>query len=369
MVFERAFPTSIDIFCAVVDNFGDIGVCLRLSRVLAGEGLRVRLYVDDMAVAARLIQGEVTPNLTIIPWEANLSYQDCADLVIEAFACNLPAQVLDVMKARETPTVWVDLEYLSAEDWVAGCHAIPSRHPATGLMKTLFFPGFDTRTGGLIYESDLRRARDHFSPEDWRHEKGLPAPASDTLDFSLFCYRTAPEDDLYSGLIAQPHPVRVIRPGRATGKTPEIVAEQGSLTLINAPFYTQEDYDRLLWSMDLNFVRGEDSFVRAQFSAKPLIWNIYYQEEGAHFVKMDAFLRLYGGSFSSSDAESLADFHDLWNERGHKNPDSWQNLPKTLERFSDGARNWADRLMTQPSLADRLLDFACQHNRTMKQKL
>ena len=44
-----------DVFCAVVDNYGDIGVCWRLSRQLAAEhGIAVRLWVDDLKPFARL---------------------------------------------------------------------------------------------------------------------------------------------------------------------------------------------------------------------------------------------------------------------------------------------------------------------------
>ena len=46
---------SWDIFCTVVDNYGDIGVCWRLARQLAAEhGFAVRLWVDDLASFARL---------------------------------------------------------------------------------------------------------------------------------------------------------------------------------------------------------------------------------------------------------------------------------------------------------------------------
>ncbi len=42
-------PITCDIFCAVVDNYGDIGVCWRLARQLAHEhGMTVRLWVDDL---------------------------------------------------------------------------------------------------------------------------------------------------------------------------------------------------------------------------------------------------------------------------------------------------------------------------------
>ncbi len=46
-----AAPRQIacDIFCEVIDNFGDIGVCWRLARQLASEhGWQVRLFVDDL---------------------------------------------------------------------------------------------------------------------------------------------------------------------------------------------------------------------------------------------------------------------------------------------------------------------------------
>ncbi|MGV7245627.1 elongation factor P maturation arginine rhamnosyltransferase EarP, partial [Caballeronia sp. M23-90] len=40
---------ACDIFCEVIDNFGDIGVCWRLARQLKAEhGWQVRLFVDDL---------------------------------------------------------------------------------------------------------------------------------------------------------------------------------------------------------------------------------------------------------------------------------------------------------------------------------
>ena len=38
-----------DIFCTVIDNYGDIGICWRLARQLrVDDGQRVRLWVDDL---------------------------------------------------------------------------------------------------------------------------------------------------------------------------------------------------------------------------------------------------------------------------------------------------------------------------------
>jgi hypothetical protein len=45
-------PLQWDVFCRVIDNFGDIGVCWRLATQLAGQGQRVRLWVDDASALA-----------------------------------------------------------------------------------------------------------------------------------------------------------------------------------------------------------------------------------------------------------------------------------------------------------------------------
>ncbi|NWD52933.1 elongation factor P maturation arginine rhamnosyltransferase EarP, partial [Pseudomonas gingeri] len=48
-------PANWDIFCTVVDNYGDIGVTWRLARQLVAEhGLAVRLWVDDLRAFERL---------------------------------------------------------------------------------------------------------------------------------------------------------------------------------------------------------------------------------------------------------------------------------------------------------------------------
>ncbi len=49
-------------------------------------------------------------------------------------------------------------------------------------------------------------------------------------------------------------------------------------------------FDRLLWSADLNVVRGEDSLVRALWAGAPFIWQLYPQHDGAHRRKLQAFL-------------------------------------------------------------------------------
>lgn len=199
---------SIDLFCRVVDNFGDIGVCWRLAQQLVrDQGCRVRLFVDDFQTFARIERTldssadlQTLNGVTILRWDDAViaaHYAAPADAVIEAFACDLPQIVIDRMVAAPIPPVWLDLEYLSAEDWVESHHAIPSLNPSTGLQKTLFFPGFTPKTGGLSRETGLIDRRKAFQSDekaqnDWRTQHSLPPLLPGTLDISLFCYDDAP---------------------------------------------------------------------------------------------------------------------------------------------------------------------------------
>jgi len=51
---------------------------------------------------------------------------------------------------------------------------------------------------------------------------------------------------------------------------PGTPVRRGQLALHAIPFLAQDRYDELLWACDLNFVRGEDSFVRALCRREPL---------------------------------------------------------------------------------------------------
>ena len=80
---------------------------------------------------------------------------------------------------------------------------------------------------------------------------------------------------------------------------------RGALTVRVLPFVPQDDYDRLLWACDVNFVRGEDSFVRAQWAGQPFLWHIYLQDENLHHVKLRAFLQRYAAD-ADGPIDSLA---------------------------------------------------------------
>ncbi|MBU3736703.1 MAG: elongation factor P maturation arginine rhamnosyltransferase EarP, partial [Methylobacterium sp.] len=305
---------NFDIFCHVVDNYGDIGICWRLARQLHAEhGVAVRLWIDDLPALQRLCP-EADPSrdaqrvsgIDIRRWNTDFAPVRPADVVIEAFGCPLPENYLQAMAARPRAPVWINLEYLSAEPWIDGCHALPSPHPRLPLTKHFFFPGFSAASGGLLREQDLieRRTQLQQDPAALWQRLGISPPEPEQTTVSLFCYDNAPVTGLLSAWHQAGTPLRCLMPaGRGLAEVaawfdhslppPGERFARDRLQLEVLPFLRQEDYDLLLWACDCNFVRGEDSFVRAQWAGRPLVWQAYVQQEQTHQLKLAAFLDRY----------------------------------------------------------------------------
>lgn len=373
-----------DIFCAVVDNYGDIGVCWRLARQLAAEhGLPVRLWVDDL-VSLQKICPEIDPSLAaqfacrveVRQWGAPLVFDCPAEVVIEAFGCELPSSYVAAMAALHDKPVWINLEYLSAEKWVEGCHGLPSPHPRLPLTKYFFFPGFSPATGGLLAEHGLLERRRKFRADPaqrslfWR-SIGLPAPQAGECRVSLFGYENMALPGLLQAWSESPFPIFCLVPEGPLAKGVAAwfglhdvrlgaSVQRGSLSVHVLPFVEQALYDELLWACDCNFVRGEDSFVRAQWAALPFVWHIYPQQEDAHWVKLRAFLDHYCAALPAEAALALRNFWEAWN-RGEGAGVAWADFWRQREVLEQHARAWADERMEQGDLAANLVQF-CQKN-------
>ncbi len=370
-----------DIFCSVVDNYGDIGVCWRLARQLAG-GLdqSVRLWVDDLA-SFQCICGAVDPAhetqmvgaVEVRRWSAMFPPAEPRAIVIEGFGVRLPANYLAAMAARTPPPVWINLEHLSAEPWVDGCHGLPSPHPTLPLTKYFFFPGFTLATGGLLIERELAPARVAFQADTqararfW-HRLGV-APGAAALRVSLFCYDNAALAGLVAAWSTGASPVLCVVPGGVaadrlstlldTKFAPGTHAVRGSLTVAAIPFLDADAYDRLLWACDVNFVRGEDSFVRAQLAARPLIWQAYVQSADAHLTKQAAFLERYVEGLDGATAAALRDIHVAWNRQSSAIAECWRSFISARAAADQHALAWAARLERGGNLSIRLAEF-CQ---------
>src|SRR5512135_1854154 len=214
-----------DLFCRVVDNFGDVGVSWRLARQLAVEhGKRVRLWLDDLTVLAKL-RPEIDPGYDIQRLEGvevarlfePFVVDEVGEVVVETFGCDPPEPYVLAMAQCARKPRWINLEYLSAEDWVEGSHALPSPNPRLPLVKHFFFPGFTPRTAGLLREHGLLQRRDAFQADAgaqaafWRSIAGRSPPAN-ALKVSVFGYTGAPFEALWRSAIGYPGPVWLVAP-------------------------------------------------------------------------------------------------------------------------------------------------------------
>lgn len=368
-----------DIFCKVIDNFGDIGVSWRLAADLAARGEQVRLWVDDARALAWMAPdgcaGVEVRTLAQALDGALVAGLPASDVWVETFGCDIPAEFINAstprIEAGLTRPVWLNLEYLSAETYVERSHALPSPArgaPVAGNVKWFFYPGFTPRTGGLLREPDLLQRQAGFDAAAWiaRLQPRLvwepmsAQPVDGARRISLFCYEPAALAGLLRQLDQAPTPTHLlVTSGRATAAVKAIFNDQNSLqpgpnqlnqlSISYLPHLTQRDYDHLLWACALNFVRGEDSVVRAIWAGKAFVWQIYPQEDGVHQAKLDAFLdRLQA-------PPSLRAAHQAWNAQ-----DCETALPAMAENLADWQRAAQDAravLLAQPDLVSALLQF------------
>lgn len=387
-------PMVWDVFCRVIDNFGDIGVCWRLCADLARRGHTVRLWVDDgsaldwMAPGAR--QGQ-WPGVQVLDWglastPAMILPLPPADVWIEGFGCEIATEFI-ASRAISTraeaqkplkPPVWINLEYLSAEPYVERCHGLPSpimQGPAKGWVKHFYYPGFTAGTGGLLREpsanDDQRQA--------WLQSQGV-SWAGERL-VSLFCYEPAALPAALAAWIHAAEPtLLLVTPGRAARATetalgttasraspqgngttdPSKSQQWGSLSVHYLRPLPQPEFDSLLRYCDLNFVRGEDSLVRAIWAGRPFVWHIYPQDDGAHALKLAALLE-------TMEADTtVRHLHAAWNglpartlgllpETDDSPHPDWSALP--LAPWQDQVRRWRARLLEQPDLVSALMSF------------
>ena len=313
-----------DIFCRVIDNYGDIGVCWRLAVGLAARGERVRLWVDD-ASALHWMAPEGAQGVEVRPWTQPIQTDNLTvgDILVEAFGCEVAPEFIaayaENTRATGRNAIWINLEYLSAEGFAERSHGLPSpvmAGPGAGLIKRFFYPGFTAGTGGLLREADLAERQARFNRAAWLQQLGMEFQGERLV--SLFCYEPPALDELLDRLAADPHPTRLlVTTGRATAAIRACIENKNSshpawnkrnaLSFSYLPTLTQRDFDHLLWACDLNFVRGEDSLVRALWAGKPFVWQIYPQHDDAHHSKLEAFLNVLNAPLS------LRAFHHVWN--------------------------------------------------------
>ena len=355
---------SWDIFCKVIDNYGDVGVCWRLSADLASRGHRVRLWVDDTRALAWMAPGALDgayAGVRVLPWarmrdSATLDALEPADVWVEGFGCEPEPEFVARRFATATPDtgdrpsapVWINLEYLSAEAYAARAHGLPSpiQHgPAKGQRRWFFYPGLTPATGGLLREPDLECRQSDFDRAAWLASHGI-GWAGERL-VSLFCYEPQALGALLEQCRRGPDAtLLLVTAGRAAAAAGALLGveplaregagpiTEGALSVVFLPRLAQREFDHLLWACDVNFVRGEDSLVRALWAGRALVWQIYPQHDDAHHVKLHALME------ALDMPASLRQCHLAWNGIG----------PEQLPALEPGP--WGEALQrTRRSLA------------------
>ena len=362
----------LDVFCHIVDNYGDAGVCWRLTRRLAqlqatGKYDSIRLFCDELTLLNFLAGGNAlqvakSSGFEIHPWSdaAKKAQEACPDAVLETFSCDLPKEYLKIIR-QHPHCQWINIEYLSAEPWIDSHHGMASS--GTTPPRYFFFPGF-THASGSILKGPFAWSIAESLKNTWQHRR------QEALAMSLFCYDTEKIQVMLNCLTSKSIPIDVLvcfgQAQASAGSFLKVPFEPGSvidhhgIRFIGLPFVSQEDYDSLLANCDLNIVRGEDSFVRAQWASKPFIWDIYPQSENAHQIKLEAFIKRYGAALSPPDLATL---------KSLMNFDLSDLSKQNLEKLKICAKNWTshlEELTADGDLAEKLVDFIEERLKSVK---
>ena len=344
------------IFCRIVDYFGDAGFCWRLAVALRGLGVdQVTLVIDRLNILDDLRGSQRVSVVTVLPWNVveeqwqrhGVPKAHQADVVIEAFACNPPPVYLQSLKSHAQ---WITLDYLATEPWADSVHGQQSpspafQHPAAKTRRWAV-PGFSKATGGLLHGSWR-----HITPSErssWRARLAGRPIDDDVFLVMAFGYQDAPWSTLETLLSKQlPDGFKSYQLWRPGGIE-----------------YSQVEFDEILQSCDLNFVRGEDSFVRAHWAAAgtwrvPFVWQPYRQEDKAHGHKLAGWLNQV---ICSQGLQPLEAMHWAWNGIRPSNAYSdlsleqaWESLSKKFDQVSQELHKACLGLAGRPGLEANLV--------------
>lgn len=348
-----------DLYCRVVDNYGDIGVAWRLAADLAARGESVRLAVDDPSALAWMApHGAV--RVTMVGWADRPS--PAPDVVVELFGAGRPADAVSkAVRAARAP-VLVNIEHLTAERYAERSHGLPSpaRRPGEPPSTTwFFFPGLTPASGGLPREPGLLERRHAFGSGDaWLGSRGIVARPGERR-VSLFCYRNDALGELLDMLSTAPT-LLLATAGVAAEQVEACLGPslaRGALRAVRLPLMPQTEFDHLLWSCELNLVRGEDSLVRAIWAGAPFVWQLYKQDDGAHHAKLDAFLDRFLAGAPAALAHSVRSAFRRWNGIADGSLAALGGPTTMNSDWTAHCISWRDGLATQTDLASRLIAF------------
>ena len=338
---------SIDIFCQVIDNYGDVGVAYRLARefkrVYPNKKLR---FVINQIEELNLIKK--SEDIEVILYKDISKIENSADLIIESFGCEIPKKYMD--KALKKSKLIINLEYFSAEDWVDGFH-LQESFLGGNLKKYFFIPGLSEKSGGILLDNEfLERKKKVEANKEYYLEKFGIKEKYDLIG-SVFSYEKN-FDSLIEELKKLGKKIILLILSEKTQKNFIKYFDNGNnydkIKFVKLPFFTYDKYEELLALCDFNLVRGEDSFVRALLLGKPFLWHIYPQDENTHIKKLESFLEKY----CSNNKELKQTFINY-----NINKDNFSYFFKNFKEIEKYNKNYANYLIKNCNLMEKLINF------------
>ena len=338
---------SIDIFCQVIDNYGDVGVAYRLARefkrVYPNKKLR---FVINQTEELNLIRK--SEDIEIILYKDISKIENSADLIIESFGCEIPKEYMD--KALKKSKLIINLEYFSAEKWVDDFH-LQESFLGGNLKKYFFIPGLSEKSGGILLDNEfLERKKKVEANKEYYLEKFEIKEKYDLIG-SVFSYEKN-FDSLIEELKKLDKKIILLILSEKTQKNFIKYFDNGNnydkIKFVKLPFFTYDKYEELLALCDFNLVRGEDSFVRVLLLGKPFLWHIYPQDENTHIKKLESFLEKY----CSNNKELKQTFINY-----NINKDDFSYFFKNFKEIEKYNKNYASYLIKNCNLMEKLINF------------
>ena len=338
---------SIDIFCQVIDNYGDVGVAYRLARefkrVYPNKKLR---FVINKTEELNLIRK--SEDIEIILYKDISKIENSADLIIESFGCEIPKKYMH--KALKNSKLIINLEYFSAEKWVDDFH-LQESFLGGNLKKYFFIPGLSEKSGGILLDNEfLERKKKVEANKEYYLEKFGIKEKYDLIG-SVFSYEKN-FGSLIEELKKLGKKIILLMLSEKTQKNFIKYFDNGNnydkIKFVKLPFFSYDKYEELLALCDFNLVRGEDSFVRALLLGKPFLWHIYPQDENTHIKKLESFLEKY----CSNNKELKQTFINY-----NINKDDFSYFFKNFKEIEKYNKNYANYLIKNCDLMEKLINF------------
>ncbi len=303
------------IFAKVIDNYGDMSIAWRLASGLVDYGQKVTLFIEKKEDIEPILKLQKNISFNVKSFNEASAEIDNVNNIISVFDVPLPPGYLDNIQHPSNLFIY---EYLSAENWVKDFHMKPSLTENSFINKRYFYPGFNDKTGGLL------RERDYFYQESEDLAKCIEQDSHFQASFFYYSHTSYESIEL----------IKKLKPDCKALILDELIEfkDLKNETWVEGfKMMAFADYDRLLQSSNLNFVRGEDSLTRAIFSGRPFIWQPYVQENNHHLVKLEAFINYFFSDLDVTVYSIVRAVYYDWSQGLIKK----DNFSKYLNRFEE----------------------------------